>query len=586
MTAADLILGFRFPFGRYAATPWYASRREHVAGVEWPPSPWRIGRALIAVADQFGSSDDVECACGLTRSLGRSDPVYWLPRATRLHYSQWMPELRYPDSPLSATRSENGHTMLALDADAELIAHWPELALDPGDLSVLDRLLGQMPFLGQSVSTCVARRLSALPGNIRQATQAHVASPGEPADVFLLAPTKDATDDDLRAGTDDRSSRVKAQPAPPGSRWRPYRFEAQTADRQTNVSAGRARIGVITFRVRGVHRPPAPRPGEPRDSALDVGSVTRALRERLPVSANAVESIDLIDDDIDGRADRVRIRLSDPSCAQRLLQVNRLEGWIPEARVSFRCDAAVDGVEWARSGPTGTTGDTLDPKPICFALCGSRRPLLVEAITVADVFHRRLLGVAARTWGAGMIPARLSGRSPSGEPLRDRNRHAHILVASQGDREITHIMVWARGGFAPAERDVIARVKLPPLAGARLALTPAKSHPALAEARRWRSLLPFLPTRHPKVRNGAVRDSVEDQVRRELAMRGFPEPVRVERTDQDWSMFRTVRRSRDQSLPYLGAHGFVVEFDTPILGPIALGKNSHFSMGLFVPDPL
>ncbi|MFZ2345189.1 MAG: type I-U CRISPR-associated protein Csb2, partial [Candidatus Microthrix parvicella] len=36
-----------FPLGRYHATPW--DRHVNEGAVEWPPSPWRMVRALIAV---------------------------------------------------------------------------------------------------------------------------------------------------------------------------------------------------------------------------------------------------------------------------------------------------------------------------------------------------------------------------------------------------------------------------------------------------------------------------------------------------------------------------------------------------------
>jgi CRISPR-associated protein Csb2 len=47
--------------------------------------------------------------------------------------------------------------------------------------------------------------------------------------------------------------------------------------------------------------------------------------------------------------------------------------------------------------------------------------------------------------------------------------------------------------------------------------------------------------------------------------------------------FRTLRRAKQGAFPYLGAHGFELEFAEPVQGPIALGRNSHFGMGLFLP---
>jgi len=40
------LIELRFPAGRYHATPWGSHVNE--GAVEWPPSPWRLLRALIA----------------------------------------------------------------------------------------------------------------------------------------------------------------------------------------------------------------------------------------------------------------------------------------------------------------------------------------------------------------------------------------------------------------------------------------------------------------------------------------------------------------------------------------------------------
>jgi len=41
-----IAISFKFPAGRYHATPW--GRHVNEGAVEWPPSPWRILRALEA----------------------------------------------------------------------------------------------------------------------------------------------------------------------------------------------------------------------------------------------------------------------------------------------------------------------------------------------------------------------------------------------------------------------------------------------------------------------------------------------------------------------------------------------------------
>ena len=42
-----LAVGLKFPAGRFHATPW--GRHVNEGAPEWPPSPWRLLRALLAV---------------------------------------------------------------------------------------------------------------------------------------------------------------------------------------------------------------------------------------------------------------------------------------------------------------------------------------------------------------------------------------------------------------------------------------------------------------------------------------------------------------------------------------------------------
>jgi len=73
-------VAFRFIAGRYHATPW--GRHVNEADVEWPPSPWRIIRSLIAVRHR--KLDPVEYPLepleNPTHPPSESLPVYRLRR--------------------------------------------------------------------------------------------------------------------------------------------------------------------------------------------------------------------------------------------------------------------------------------------------------------------------------------------------------------------------------------------------------------------------------------------------------------------------------------------------------------------------
>ena len=80
----------RFPGGRYHATPWGHHVNEGL--VEWPPSPWRIVRALIATGYAKDQWDKIPLAGrDLIEALCSTLPMYRLPRATVAHTRHYMP---------------------------------------------------------------------------------------------------------------------------------------------------------------------------------------------------------------------------------------------------------------------------------------------------------------------------------------------------------------------------------------------------------------------------------------------------------------------------------------------------------------
>jgi len=235
---------------------------------------------------------------------------------------------------------------------------------------------------------------------------------------------------------------------------------------------------------------------------------------------------------------------------------------------------------------------------LVFALESLRPPPLFEALRVCEVFRRRLLGVAGRFFGADRIPPKFSGKTAAGTPLRDDHKHLHVFALSigdgggrghgggcgrLGDRFIDRVGVVCRSGLSPAEVELVSAVTLPALAGAPIFLTRTSSECLERSATRFLSHTPFLPVRHPKRRQGVLREGFADQVALELQRRGLPLPVGVNPLAGPWRRFRTTRRLKSGSFTHLGAHGFEVVFEEPVRGPFLLGRNCHFGMGLFLP---
>ena len=98
----SIVVKLTFPAGRYHATPWGRHVNEGVA--EWPPSPWRLLRALVAVwkrtCPELAESD---VRCVLEHLL--PPPQFFLPPHRTAHTRHYMPwEKKGPADPVSGRR--------------------------------------------------------------------------------------------------------------------------------------------------------------------------------------------------------------------------------------------------------------------------------------------------------------------------------------------------------------------------------------------------------------------------------------------------------------------------------------------------
>jgi CRISPR-associated protein Csb2 len=145
-------LVFRFPAGRYHATPW--GRNVNEADAAWPPEPWRILRALIATYWRKGDRErwrENELAA-LIEALAGRPPVYRLPEiAVHTHTRHYMP------APVKTTLVFDA--FVRLSADSEIVAAWPELTLPAPRFALADDLARGLGYLGRAESwtDCEAR---------------------------------------------------------------------------------------------------------------------------------------------------------------------------------------------------------------------------------------------------------------------------------------------------------------------------------------------------------------------------------------------------------------------------------------------
>jgi CRISPR-associated protein Csb2 len=151
-------IAIRWPLGRYHATPWDRSVNE--GAVEWPPSPWRILRALVAT--WYTRWPDLP-APALDDLLGMlsEPPAYLTPPVQPGHTRHYMPDIDHK-------KGETGNTALTLDPhlhiprDAELLVRW-NTELNTDQREILTKLVGLIPYLGRADSVCQARLLDTNP---------------------------------------------------------------------------------------------------------------------------------------------------------------------------------------------------------------------------------------------------------------------------------------------------------------------------------------------------------------------------------------------------------------------------------------
>lgn len=153
-------LSIRFPGGHYHATPWNKAQNE--GAVEWPPSPWRILRALIATGYaklidwQHGVIPDA--AASLIEKLAATPPSYRLPEATGTHTRHYMPI--------------KGKTTLVLDVRAvigvghePLLVHWA-INLEQEEKTILSELAVRLSYLGRAESWTECELVGDVPSSI------------------------------------------------------------------------------------------------------------------------------------------------------------------------------------------------------------------------------------------------------------------------------------------------------------------------------------------------------------------------------------------------------------------------------------
>lgn len=311
-----IALTVRFLSGRFHATPWGRHVNEGVP--EWPPSPWRFLRALVATWRRTLPGVPEAAMAGLLGSLA-APPILSLPPAAPGHSRHYMPWFKKgPDD-----RTLVFDTFVAMAPGETVTLGWPDAALAPESERLLGALLQRLPYLGRAESWCEAQ----LSPPARQWNCQPLPETGEvPAGrelVQVLVPAVEEPGALLRAletDTDEMRSRLRRLD-PPGSRRLLYHREPLLAHSLPPPRRAPApAVQAARFALDGV---PLPR----LTDAVDVGDLARWTamsqfrqvtgRPRSPLFSGRDDSGPLTghrhahylpsDEDLDGRIDHLTI---------------------------------------------------------------------------------------------------------------------------------------------------------------------------------------------------------------------------------------------------------------------------------------
>jgi len=526
----------RFPGRRYHATPW--GHHVNEGQIEWPPSPWRLLRALLATgyAKRHWPADGPPAvARALIEKLASTAPAYRLPAAVGTHSRHYLP--------LAQFKNGREDTTLVFDTwaqvdDGVLAVRW-DVALAAEERHELAALARELGYLGRSESWVdgeladddAASGFDVMSGDLRQ-------SPGPDWEqVALLAPEPAADYAAWRLGALNEA-RVATAIAPGKTRYtaaEQRKLAAIELPFPTDLIAClQAETGWL--RKLGWSQPPGSRKllyWRRRDSLQVSAPIARAQAHR----AASVEAMLLAIGNASGNHHAL------PPVARGL----------PQGELLHRALIA--------------NASRLGGHSVVLSGCDAQRNPLATPHLHAHLLHLDL----------------------------DRDGHLdHVLIwAPMGLDADAQAAIratrrsYTKGGTAPLRLALAGSGALAEL----LRLSPPQGlelskllGPPQAATTRWRSLTPFVPPRHLK-RNG--RNSLHGQIGAELESRKLPAlralTVLDPRTDEAARAarhFKRVRSHGPQPPQDLGLF-LDLELEAPASGPICLGYASHYGLGLF-----
>ncbi len=516
-----------FSAGRYHATPWGHHVNEGL--VEWPPSPWRIVRAILAVGfSKHGwmgpGALPVEAAT-LFHTLADHLPAYRLPRGGVAHTRHYLP---VTEGKIQKTTKVLDTFLRFGDGDSDeqaLFITWPiTLPVEARDL--LAQLVNGLPYLGRAEAWVDAQLMTTTPPDDQWTSPVIEGELIEPGweQVLVLAPIAKAVYSAWRISKvtmDNESKAIKSRKNTADDLYPADLLACLCTDTATLQKQGWSQPPgsrqVLYRRPMGCMEPAVP---TPKRTSSRRESVTCAL---LALSADTATGTLL------------------PLMSRCLPQAEHLHAaWVKKLGEHVH-NPTVSGRSVDGSPMLGHQHAHLIP----LDLDGNGRMdhVLVWAPGMMNQEAQQALQRLSRTWGKD-VP--------------------EIVVTCAGMGSLAQVV-----GQLRDRRD-----RLPAVLG----LSPG------GRGTVWTSATPFIAPRFIKAHGTNTWDG---QVRAECRSRGLPEPIQVKDLGRDVlierNFMRFIRaRSAGHQQPQLTIPWCLeLTFAEPIAGPLCLGYGSHFGLGLF-----
>lgn len=147
-----VVVDVTYPFGYVHATPWGTHVNE--GAVEWPPSPWRVLRALIATWHTRFPDLDGEIVQRLLGLLAAPPAIRVAPRC-EASVRSYLPDESYRSGAASPSTDLVVDAFAAVAPGAGISYRW-DVDLDDHARRALGELVGGLPYLGRAESVCEA----------------------------------------------------------------------------------------------------------------------------------------------------------------------------------------------------------------------------------------------------------------------------------------------------------------------------------------------------------------------------------------------------------------------------------------------